>query len=171
MQLTNAENAAQAQSGGAGAEHDHPGLRPGGGKSAAAYADGASKMVALASKSVLERHDREICRAEPQGRRRRRVGILITDPLMGTAAVVAAAGAIEAESVHFARQDDQSIEKISRRWALGKPTAACKPARLRRDLALFTRRALTGALRWVARDADSPIRRAAGRWPVPCRQL
>jgi len=84
-------------------------------QSAAAYFDGASKMV-LASKSVLLKDMTEKFASEDlKGAAEDALGLLITDLLMGTAAAVAAAaGAIEAESAHFALDKiDQSIEKYN----------------------------------------------------------
>ncbi|WP_255989919.1 hypothetical protein [Chitinolyticbacter albus] len=82
-------------------------------QSAAAYFDGASKM-ALASKSVLLKNMTEkFAKEDLKGAAEDALGVLLTDLLMGTAAAVAAAaGAIEAESAHFALDKiDQSIDK------------------------------------------------------------
>ncbi|MGQ5522743.1 hypothetical protein ACUHMQ_05710 [Chitinimonas sp. PSY-7] len=82
-------------------------------QSAANYFDGASKL-ALASKSVLLKDmTAKFAKEDLKGAAEDALGVLITDLLMGTAAAVAAAaGAIEAESAHFALDKiDQSIEK------------------------------------------------------------
>ena len=116
VQLTNAETAAYAPSQIAVAPNmmiaQASGLVA---QSAAAYFDGASKMV-LASKSVLLKDMTEKFASEDlKGAAEDALGLLITDLLMGTAAAVAAAaGAIEAESAHFALDKiDQSIEKYN----------------------------------------------------------
>lgn len=114
VQLTNAENAAYGPNQVALAPNmmitQASGLVA---QSAAAYFDGASKMV-LASKSVLLKDMTEkFAEQNLKGAAEDALGILITDLLMGTAAAVAAAaGAIEAESAHFSLDKiDQSIEK------------------------------------------------------------
>lgn len=84
-------------------------------QSAASYFDGVSK-VALASQAVLLKQMTEnIAKQNMAGAAEDALGALVTDLLMGGAAVIAAAaGAVEGEAASFAIDKiDQSISKYS----------------------------------------------------------
>ncbi|MBE1160752.1 hypothetical protein [Dyella acidiphila] len=84
-------------------------------QSAANYFDGVSK-IALASQAVLLKDmTQNIAEQNLEAAAEDAIGVLVTDLLMGAAAVVAAAaGAIEGEAASFAIDKiDQSISKYS----------------------------------------------------------
>ncbi|GLQ93813.1 hypothetical protein GCM10007901_27640 [Dyella acidisoli] len=93
-------------------------------QSAATYFDGVSK-VALASQAVLLKQMTEnIAKQNIAGAAEDALGALVTDLLMGAAAVVAAAaGAIEGDAASFAIDKiDQSISKYSSLLTNTKPS-------------------------------------------------
>jgi len=93
-------------------------------QSAATYFDGVSK-VALASQAVLLKQMTEnIVKQNIPGAAEDALGALVTDLLMGAAAVIAAAaGAIEGDAASFAIDKiDQSISKYSSLLANTKPS-------------------------------------------------